>query len=52
MKFSSSWCAQSGENVISKRLSIATIYGSESMEGVTVGLIAIDGDFKNFSSKP
>jgi hypothetical protein len=35
-----------GENVISKRLSVATIYGSGSMERLTVGLIAINGDFK------
>jgi len=29
-----------------------SVYGSGSMEGLTVGLTAIDGDFKNFSSKP
>jgi hypothetical protein len=50
MKFPSSWRAYSGENVILKRLSIATVYGSGSMKGLTVGLIAMDGDFKNFSS--
>ena len=52
MTFPSSWRAYSGENVMSKSLSIATIYGSGSMEGLTVGLIAIEGDFKHFSSKP
>jgi len=52
MKFPSSWRAYSGENVISKRLSIAIVYGSGSMEGLTVGLIAMDGDFKNLLSTP
>jgi hypothetical protein len=51
MKFPSSWRAYLGENVISKRLSIATIYGSGSMEGLNVGLIAMGGDFKILSSK-
>jgi hypothetical protein len=41
MKFPSSWRAYLGENVISERLSIATIYGSGSMGWLTVGLIAI-----------